>query len=141
MPDSALVSLCDAMVTHLSAQTLSKSFTVTKDYLPDFEREKLDSTEVTVYPQSQSVAFASRAADQYVYTVNIVIRGPIPPSANPDISAYLYFTQEVTDAVARQILSSASYTGLSNEPAYDLETLNERDEFLSVITVTYLQIR
>ncbi len=141
MPDSDLVQICDALVTHLAAQSLSKTFTVEKDYLPDFEREQLQSTQVSVYPQSTSIAFASRTTDQLVYTVNVVIRSPVAASANPDIGGELYFAQELRDSLERVNLSSASFTGAQTEPAYDLETLNERNEFLTVITATYLQIK
>tara|TARA_B100000686_G_scaffold353114_1_gene457413 strand:- start:2081 stop:2506 length:426 start_codon:yes stop_codon:yes gene_type:complete len=141
MPNSDLVQICDAVVTHLAAQSLSKTFSVEKDYLPDFERERLTSTQVTVYPQSTSVAFASRTTDQLVYSVNIVIRSPVAASANPDISEELYFAQELRDSLDRVTMSNASFTAAQSEPAYDLETLNERNEFLTVITATYLQIK
>ena len=141
MPDATITTLCDAVVTHLSSQSLSMSLTASRTYLPDFEREELTAAQVSVFPQGTQTAIASRDSQQFIYTLNVVVRVPVSPAADPDISTHLYFAEQVTDALALKSLADCSYSSIQNEQAFDLEALADRNEFLSIITVTYLTIK
>ena len=141
MPDSSLVKLADACLSHLSSQSLSMSYTTKKLFLPDFEREDLSGVEVSIFPQGQQSSISARDSEQYIYTLNVVIRMPITPSATPDLDAALYFTEQLKDSLRLTSLAGCSYQGIQNDPAYDLEALAERNEIISIITATYLEIR
>ena len=141
MSTSSLTALADGVVTRLSSQSLSKSFSVSRNYLPDFEREELSGVEISVFPNGMQASTGSRSKEQFIYTLNIVVRIPITPSASPDISSELYFTQEVRDALRLISIGTAGYQGIQNDPAYDLEALAERNEFVAVLTSTYLEIK
>ena len=141
MSTSSLTALADGVVTRLSSQSLSKSFSVSRNYLPDFDREELSGVEISVFPNGMQASTVSRSKEQFIYTLNIVVRIPITPSASPDISSELYFVQEVRDALRLISIGTAGYQGIQNDPAYDLEALAERNEFVAVLTSTYLEIK
>jgi hypothetical protein len=141
MPNARETDIANAIVTHLNAQSLSKTYTCKLDYLPDFEREDLTTAELTVFPSGKAITFASRVDNQYVYTFNLVIRCPVAPAKEPDISAEMYFAEEVIESLDRISMSNASFTGAESAAAYDLDLLNERNEFLAAFSITYLEIK
>lgn len=141
MPNARETDIANAIVTHLNAQSLSKTYTCKLDYLPDFEREDLKSAELTVFPSGKVITFASRVDNQYVYTFNLVIRCPVAPAKEPDISAEMYFAEEVIESLDRISMSNASFTGAESATSYDLDLLNERNEFLAAFSITYLEIK
>ena len=86
MPNARETDIGNAIVTHLNAQSLSKSFSCVLDYLPDFEREDLQTAELSVFPAGKAITFANRKDNQYIYTFNLVIRCPVAPAKEPDFS-------------------------------------------------------
>ena len=90
MPNARETDIGNAIVTHLNAQSLSKSFSCKLDYLPDFEREDLQTAELSVFPAGKAITFANRKDNQYIYTFNLVIRCPVAPAKEPDISSEMY---------------------------------------------------
>lgn len=140
MPDSVLTDIADDLVTHLGTLSLSQTFTASRVFLPDFEREQLTGYEVTVYPASESRGVITRAAIEHVYELNVVVRAPVNPASNPDISAALYFVEQLVTGIKGQAASGASWLTSENDPVFDLESLQQRHEFLSVITIQYKKV-
>lgn len=141
MPNARETDIGNAIVTHLNAQSLSKSFLCKLDYLPDFEREDLQTAELSVFPAGKAITFANRKDNQYIYTFNLVIRCPVAPAKEPDISSEMYFAEEVIESLDRVQMSNAVFTGAQTASMYDLEILNERNEYLAVFSITYLEIK
>ena len=141
MPNNVIVDICDDLVTYFGTLTLSQTFTARRVFLPVFDRENLSSFEVTVYPAAVSQSQATRASSEFTFSINVVVRKNINPASDPDISASLYFTQELADKITRYNSSVASWTETENDPIFDLTTLVEKHEFLTVITASYKTIR
>ena len=141
MSNSQLTQVVDAAVTHLTAQSLSQTFSVSRTYLPDFEREELSSAEITIYPTAEQLTVIARGENQHVFTLAMVIRIPVTPAEDPDISSSLKFAEEVGESLDRQTMAGAAYLGATIEPVFDIELLNENHEFLQVVQLNYLKVR
>ncbi len=141
MSNSQLTQVVDAAVTHLTAQSLSQTFSVSRTYLPDFEREELSSAEITIYPTAEHLTVIARGENQHVFTLAMVIRIPVTPAEDPDISSSLKFAEEVVESLDRQTMAGAAYLGATIEPVFDIELLNENHEFLQVVQLNYLKVR
>ena len=141
MSNSQLTQVVDAAVTHLTAQSLSQTFSVSRTYLPDFEREELSRAEITIYPTAEQLTVIARGENQHVFTLAMVIRIPVTPAEDPDISSSLKFAEEVVESLDRQTMAGAAYLGATIEPVFDIELLNENHEFLQVVQLNYLKVR
>lgn len=141
MPNAKEVEIASAVADHLNAQSLSKTFTASLDYLPDFEREDLEQAEITVFPAGKQISFASRSDNQYLYNINIVIRIPVEAAKHPDLAGEMYFSEEVIESLDRIRMSNTSFRGAETSQSYDLELLNERNEFLVAYSLTYFEIK
>ena len=71
----------------------------------------------------------------------MVIRCPVAASKEPDIAPEMYFAEEVIESLDRVQMSNAVFTGAQTASLYDLEILNERNEYLAVFSITYLEIK
>lgn len=140
MPDSVLTDIADDLVTYFGTLSLSQTFTSKRVFLPDFAREQLTGYEVTVYPASESRGIMTRASVEHIYTLNVVIRAPVNPASDPDITAALYFVEQLTTNIKGQAASGASWLSSENDPVFDLTQLQERHEFLSVLTIQYKKV-
>lgn len=141
MPNAKEVDVANAIAVYLNSQTLSMTFTAKLDYLPDFEREDLDSAEITIFPAGKQISFASRSDNQYLYNINIVIRIPVKAAKEPDLADEMYFSEQVIESLDRIRMSNTSFRGAETSQSYDLELLNERNEFLVAYSLTYFEIK
>lgn len=140
MPDSVLTDIADDLVAYLKTLSLSQTFTSSRTFLPNFERENLTGYVVTVYPAAESREVLTRGQVEHVYTLNAVVRAPVNPTIEPDISAALYFVEQLVTNIKGQAASGAGWISTENDPVFDLEMLQERHEFLSVLTLNYKKV-
>ena len=68
--------------------------------------------ELSVFPAGKAITFANRKDNQYIYTFNLVIRCPVAPAKEPDISSEMYFAEEVIESLDRVQMSNAVFVVL-----------------------------
>ena len=138
---AGISDIADGVINLLNAGTFSSSFTAKRVAVPLFERETLRSLTVTLWIVSETETVVSRDHTERLYTVDIGIQNPADPDSVSDIDSMMTLIEEVRNTIRGTTIGSADWAGTEAEPLYNLQTIGDSREFISVISVTYREVK
>jgi hypothetical protein len=138
---SGISDIADGVISLLNEGTFSSSFTAKRVAVPLFERETLRSLTVTLWIVSETERVISREHTERLYTVDVGIQNPADPDSVSDIDSMMTLIEEVRDTVRGTTIGSAVHAGTEAEPLYNLQTIGDSREFISVISITYREVK
>lgn len=132
-----IVQVADAVVALLNGGSFSMMLAAKRMYLPRFELAEMASLHVTVVPVSGDVERISRSKKVYSYVIDIAVQKRAVEQDDLDSLAAL--TEELADYILDNSLtySNLHCIGISVDPIYAPEHLEELGQFTSVISATY----
>jgi hypothetical protein len=139
----AWVQLLDAVVTELNAGGFSQAFTAARHYLPKFDLKDTAALVVAVAPRSFSTEIVARERDEETLGVDIGVLKRLSSEAASEIDPLVNLVQELKDRFrAKSITSPAAVcTEIVIDPLYDLEVLDQKRQFGSVLQLSWTLIR
>jgi len=138
---ASIVTIASAVVDHLNSATSQASFretfTASRVFSPQFEREKLSGLAVDVFTAGDDQEALARSGDLHTFRVGVVVRKPANPDSTTDGDDLLELLDQIKDSLKLTNQAGAGYAGMTNDPLYSLDHLEQRREFLSVVFLTY----
>lgn len=140
--------LTESLAARLSAAeytTAYPSLVAQKAYLPYYDNEQMTALRVSVIPREVDITMKVRGAEQHIYAVSIVLakRTDGSPAQVDDLLALV---EKICDLLRADAMPQApghpwpdglSWMGLSLDPVWSQEHLEERRIFFTAITVQY----
>lgn len=136
-----VVQVAQAVTDALNAGTFSMPFTAQRMALPLFTLEEMQDLHVTVVPREVASSVLDRASDEDEVKVDVAVQKRTASVAVADVDPLLAFVQEIADFLNRQQMGDAIWKKTENKPVYLPEHLREKEQFTSVLTVTYKLVR
>lgn len=137
---NTLIRLADAVTSHLNGGAFSRPLQAVRRYQPVFELPDLQELQVSVVPKSIAVLAGDRSTQVFEAVVDVGIQKQVAPEALAELDALLALVGEVLDALRGQRLPEfpeAAWVGITNEPVFAPEHLQQKRVFTSVVSVTY----
>ena len=151
---AAIIDIANAVADAINGQTFSPPYDAflqaERLYLPDFKLTEITELKVVVVANSRASTLASRGRIQEMgYDIDIgfmkKLQAPIDsPETQGDVDALLQLVEEVGDFLLQMNNLpglDATAIAMSNTPIYGPQELEQRAEFLSVLTLTYREFR
>jgi hypothetical protein len=150
-----IIGVADQLVTEIdTAWTQGASDTITREYLPSVSIQELSSLtgrHVYVFPLTYDDQPATRAENEYAYTIVIVIVERYTDAAGAATKAWLdtrvnFVHDTVRDAIdfdGRTLLTIGTrrlWTESIETLVYDVDKLNENNVFWSELTVVMKEV-
>jgi len=135
------VQVAQAVADALNAHEFSVAFTAERMALPAFTLEEMQTLHVTVVPREVAGSVLDRARDEDEVKVDVAVQKKVASAANEEIDPLLALVQEIADFLNRRPMDGASWKKTENKPVYAPEHLREKQQFTSVLTVTYRMVR
>ena len=137
------VQLLEAVVTELNSGGLSQSFTAARHYLPKFDLKETASLVVAVAPRSFTSEILSRERDQETLDVDVGVLKRLASEAASEIDPLVNLVQELKDRLrAKSITTPAAVcTEIVIDPLYDIDFLDQKRQFVSVLQLNWTLIR
>jgi hypothetical protein len=136
-----VVQVAQAVTDALNAGTFSMPFTAQRLALPLFTLEEMQVLHVTVVPREVASSVLDRASDEDEVKVDVAVQKRAASVAVADVDPLLAFVQEIADFLNRRQMGDAIWKKTENKPVYLPEHLREKEQFTSVLTVTYKLVR
>ena len=136
-----VVQVAQAVTDALNAGTFSMPFTAQRLALPLFTLEEMQVLHVTVVPREVASSVLDRASDEDEVKVDVAVQKRAAAVAVADVDPLLAFVQEIADFLNRRQMGDAIWKKTENKPVYAPEHLREKQQFTSVLTVTYKVVR
>jgi len=136
-----VVQVAQAVTDALNAGTFSMPFTAQRMALPLFTLEEMQDLHVTVVPREVASSVLDRASDEDEVKVDVAVQKRAASVAVADVDPLLAFVQEIADFLNRRQMGDAIWKKTENKPVYLPEHLREKEQFTSVLTVTYKLVR
>ena len=141
--------LADALVALLNAASFTADFTAARSWQPKEYLPGLDALQVNVAPRSRANSRLTRGADENRHAVEVSflkrLTGSTEAARQAEIDANADLVEEVADYLARRQLTASaqahSVLSVAIDPVAELTHLDEMLVFLSVVTVTYREVR
>ena len=133
----------DAVAVELNnatAETFSQEFNAKRKTIPTHTLKELVNLKVIVVPNSVKIEKANRSQDYYTVTVDIGIQKKVGPDIETEVAQLSTLTSELVEYLTRKQLAmmpGLKWHKTENTPIYDLETLEQMQVYLSVVTVSY----
>lgn len=121
----------------LSVSPFSQSFTAERKALPLFKLDDMDTLHVTVVPRELEISLETRAKDTHEVKVDVAIQQQVDSIETTDVDPLLALVQEIADYLNRKAMSGAHWLKTENKPIYAPDHLHEKNQFTSVLTLTY----
>lgn len=141
---AVIIDIADAVAAEINAGTFSQPVNATREYLPHFDLEDMQTLRVTIVPKSVTTLPGSRNHNQYDYAIDVAVQKKLGSADNAEIDALLTLVDEIGDHFRFQRLSSfpnAMWLKTENQPVYAQEHLQELRQFTSVLTLTFRVMR
>lgn len=140
---AAWVQLLDAVVTELNTGGFLQAFTASRDYLPKFDLKETASLVVAVAPRSFATEIVSRDRDEETLGVDIGVLKRLASEAASEIDPLVDLVQELKDRFRAKSFASpgAVCTEIVIDPLYDLDFLDQKRQFVSVLQLSWTLIR
>ncbi len=119
----------------------SMPFTAQRMALPLFTLEEMKDLRVTVVPREIARSILDRARDEEEVRVDVAVQKKVASAAVAEVDPLLALVQEISDFLNRRAMGTAMWKGTENKPVYAPEHLHEKQQFTSVLTVTYRMVR
>ena len=101
----------------------------------------MSALHVTVVPREIASAVFDRANDEDEIKVDVGVQKRVASAAVEDVDPLLSLVQEIADFLNRKEMGDAMWRKTENKPVYVPEHLREKQQFTSVLTVTYRVVR
>lgn len=146
-----IAALANALAARLSATTMTDeipSVTFQRAYTPYYDNPQLTSLKASVIPRGCEITKTSRGTEQHDYTFAIVIAKRTNGSLD-QVDALLALVERICDVLRSNTMpfsdehpwpDPASWFGLTLDPVWSQEHLEERQTFFTAITVQYRAI-
>jgi len=135
------VQVAQAVTDALNGQTFSMPFTAHRLALPIFTLEEMQTLHVTVVPREVASSPLDRARDEDEVKVDVAVQKKVAAAAVEEVDPLLALIQEIADFLNRRAMGDAVWKKTENKPVYAPEHLREKQQFTSVLTVTYRLVR
>ncbi len=107
-------------------------------FVPEFELHELDEMKIVVVPTATEYKTLSRSSHEELLKVQI---GILKRCTEDDIPELLEFSQELGLSFLNKKLGQAMCLSVAFNPIYSADHLRERNQFTSVIELTFKQIK
>lgn len=140
---AAWVQLLDAVVTELNIGGFSQPFTAARHYLPKFDLKDTASLVVAVAPRSFAVEIVSRERDEETLGIDIGVLKRLASEAAGEVDPLVNLVQELKERFRAKSFPSpaAVCTEIVIDPLYDLDFLDQKRQFVSVLQLNWTLIR
>ena len=116
-------------------------FTAQRMALPLFTMEEMKDLHVTVVPREIASSILDRARDEDEVKVDVAVQKKVTSAATTEVDPLQALVQEIADFLNRKAMGDATWKKTENKPVYAPEHLREKQQFTSVLTVTYRLVR
>jgi hypothetical protein len=137
----ATVQVAQAVTDALDGQTFSQEFTAQRMALPLFTLEEMQTLHVTVVPREVASNVLDRSRDENEIKVDVAVQKKVASAAIEEVDPLLSLVQEISDFLNRRSMGDAGWVKTENKPVYAPEHLREKQQFTSVLTLTYRVVR
>jgi len=139
MPTATAVVLAEAVKDLLNAQPFSLSFAARRPYVPVYQLQEMETLRVDVVPNAYEQSRLDRSGWQEAHAIDVGVQQRVKGLEDPVIDQLMGLMQEIRDYLRDTRIASpqALVIGLENAPVYDPESLEQKQLFVSVLTVTY----
>ena len=135
------VQVAQAVTDALNGPMFSMPFTAQRVALPAFTLEEMRTLHVTVVPREIASSILDRARDEDEIKVDVAVQKKVASAAVGEVDPLLALVQEVADFLNRRSMGVATWKRTENKPVYAPDHLREKQQFTSVLTVTYRLVR
>ena len=140
---SIVTQIAKAIVTELknNVSNFSISFEPEMLVLPSFEPAELQMLRVSVVPRSFEMERISRSSSKYTVGIDIGIQRRIEGTPEETVSKIGGLVDEISQFLKESSLSefpAAQWYGVTNDPVYVPEHLQQKRTFTSVLNVRYI---
>ena len=136
---ATIIDIANAVVSQLNGASLSQPLSAERHYQPRFDLEEMTDLHVSVVPRSLSSRALDRNRHSFDYQVDVAIQQKTDVSEG-ELDPLMSLVEEIADHLRNNRLTDhpdARVTGISNDPVYSPEHLEELRQFTSVLTLTY----
>lgn len=137
------VQLLESVVAELNAGGFSQPFTAARHYLPKFDLKDTAALVVAVAPRSFATEVLSRNRDEETLGVDVGILKRLTSDSTAEIDPLLDLVQEFKDRFRARTFAAppAVCTEIVIDPLYDLDFLDQKRQFVSVLQLSWTLIR
>jgi len=135
------VQVAQAVTDALNANEFTVTFTAQRAALPAFTLEEMKDLHVTVVPREVASSVLDRTRDEQEVKVDVAVQKKVASADVAEVDALLALVQEISDFLNRKAMGDAAWKKTENKPVYAPEHLREKQQFTSVLTVTYRLVR
>lgn len=141
---AVIADIAGAVAAEINAGSFSLPVDATREYLPHFDLEDMQTLRVTVVPKSVTTQPGDRSRNQHDYAIDVAVQKKLDTADNAEIDALMTLTEEIGDHLRFRRLSGfpeAMWIKTENEPIYSQEHMQEMRQFTSVLTLTFRVMR
>lgn len=140
---SIVTQIAHAIVTELNknGSEFSMPFEAEMLVLPSFEPAELQTLRVSVVPRSFEMERISRRSSKYTVGLDIGIQRRIEGTAEETVAKIGILVDEISQFLRETTLSNfpaAQWNGVTNDPIYVPEHLQQKRTFTSILNVRYI---
>lgn len=137
-----IVNLAEAVVVELNGASFSQPFTASRHYVPKIDLKDAATLSVLVAPSGFSTAIASRANDDEEFTIDIGVLKRLTAEGNDELDPLMLLVEEIKDHFRRKSIANpaAVCTEITNDPIFDIESLDQKRQFASVLNLKFTAI-
>jgi len=139
--NSLIVSVADEVVSLLNDQEFSQPFEAKRLYLPLFDRTAMTQMHVTVVPKAEESVLHSRSQTRDDIQIDVAVQQAVDAKDIAKIDSLVHFVEEIKTFLRFRSVANVSWVGTEQEPIYSVDHLAQKQQFTSVLTLTYRIIR
>lgn len=128
---NALLDIANKVVEELA------DYGAVLQYAPDYDLPKLATQRVVVVPMEKECSFASRNAFSYTHRIEI---GILKRAKDVDLSTLIPMSESIGKSFLGKKILSETCVGVSWEPIYSADDLRAKNQFTSVISLTFREV-
>jgi hypothetical protein len=140
---SIVTQISKAVVSELkqNMQEFSMPFEPEMLVLPSFEPSELQTLRVSVVPRTLEIERVSRSSSKYIVGIDIGIQRRIEGTPEETVAKIGNLVDEMIQFLRDASLDdfpAAQWIGVTNDPVYVAEHLQQKRTFTSIVSVRYL---
>ncbi len=135
------VAVAQAVTDALNGHTFSMPFTAQRMALPLFTLEEMKTLHVTVVPREVASSVLDRSRDEEEVKVDVAVQKKVASAVVSEVDPLLALVQEISDFLNRRAMNAATWKRTESKPVYAPEHLHEKQQFTSVLTITYRAVK
>ena len=132
-----LLEIRDAVVVAINGQTFNPDFTAAATIVPIYELTALKTLQVPVIGLGATEEMVGRNLTQDDYNIQVGFEQQAEPRDKQTIDALVGLVQAVAKYLRFMPMSGAAWIKTEYNAPYDAKTLDTKNVFISVLTLTY----